>query len=304
MEDLRVWRQRGASDGECERGPAPALAVADAEEDETECEGEERADVELAVVPGRDERRDGAAKLVGEAADARRRESESTRAEPEIREPPGEDDVEDERPGHREVRPEQESQEESGRVEDVAIERADERHAAEQVRIPEREVAAPHHGGPELPHRVAADVLVAVRGDEETTVEDRVSENACRERIGSERPDRGAAGGPTAATIVVGRARLRRDVRRHSWRLTCHCRGPPRAASRAASARWRESWKARIETHRGAQRYPARQWGVQRGAAEPGERELASSWDCLALAQEETPLRCRSISGGSAIRQA
>ena len=248
---------------------------------------------------GRDERRDGAAELVGEAPDSRRRESESARAEPEIREPARENDVEDERPGDREVGPEQQAEEERGRVEDVAIERADERHAAEQVRIPEREVAAPDHGGAELAHGVAADVLVAVRGDEESAVEDRVSEGTCRERIGSECPDRGAAGGPTGTTIVACRARLRRDIGCHSGCLRCHCRGARRvawsvaraAASAAAqptalargSAWSRESWKARKETHRSAQRYPARRWGVQRGVAEMGGCELASGRDCSAL---------------------
>ncbi len=208
----------------------------------------------------RDERCNGAAELIGEAPDSRRGESEPARAEPEIREPAREDDMEDERPGDRQVHPEHQAKEQRGRVEDVAIERADERHAAEQVRIPEREVAAPDHGGSELADGVAANVLVAVRRDEESAVEDRVTEDACRERVSRECPDCGAAGGPTGLVVVVGRVCFRS--------LRCHCRGRRSAEWRAALAPWQESWATRNEAHRSAKRYWARTPCVQKAASE------------------------------------
>jgi len=119
-----------------EPGEAPPRGLGDALVEEVEGERQERADEELAVVPGAHQRDDLAAHQVGGPAGERRAPVHPEGAEEEEHEHPGEHEVDHEPQRHagvgREQHPEQE-----GRIEGVAVAGVgQERHPAEGVRAP------------------------------------------------------------------------------------------------------------------------------------------------------------------------
>src|SRR5207253_3793521 len=115
----------------------------------------------------RDRGRDLAAHHVRESADECVIETVPYAAKKHVGEKSSQKNVDDEAPRHCDVGGHDHPQQES-RVENVAVHRGDVRHAAKEVRIPEREMpGCPQCCRSELTKSVASDVLIAVRIDEE-----------------------------------------------------------------------------------------------------------------------------------------
>ena len=91
-------------------------------------------------------------------------------------------------PGHRHVGGKKHAEQKSG-IEDVAVHRGDVRHAAKQVRIPERKSVTGLDGcGGELAEGIPGVKLIAMRIDEESASERGKAESECTERVSQSRP--------------------------------------------------------------------------------------------------------------------
>ncbi len=105
---------------------------------EQERERRERGHEQLAVAAGIDEAHEVRAHHEDEPAEQRGQPAESEGPKPQVREDPSQEDVQHDLPAPHHPRI-QEEQCERERIEDVAVHAIDERHAAEQERLPERE---------------------------------------------------------------------------------------------------------------------------------------------------------------------
>ena len=125
---------------------------------------------------------------VGDAAHERAEEPVADCAQEAKREQSGEEDVDDESPGHRRVRGHDHPQQERW-IENVAVHRRDVREPAEEIRIPEWKMSCGlQRRCRELPERVASDVLIAMRIDEELTGQGGIRERQCAESVDERGP--------------------------------------------------------------------------------------------------------------------
>ena len=127
------------ADDQGERTPAPVLPLPESEVEHPERQWKERAHEQLPIVARRDVRCDLSAHHVGDSADERAVEAVAERAKESVREKAAEENMNDEAPRHRDVRGHDHTQEES-RIENVTVHGGDVRHAAQEIRIPEREM--------------------------------------------------------------------------------------------------------------------------------------------------------------------
>jgi len=184
--------------------------------------------------------------------------------------------------------PEQQAQEESGRIEDVAIESADERHAArtstdsQSGRWPLRIMAVP-----KLAHGVAADVLVGYAG-----------------RRGIRRGDWGIRGGMRRANrLRVPRSRRREGSNLHPYRRRP---SPPPARCRASLPVSQVPLPRASASGCGSGRGAGGEGHGRRGMSRIGVRN--GTWRARRVSRSGCSVgavlrSCRPISGGSAIRR-
>src|SRR5204863_1784797 len=188
LKELRVRTQDRQADRDGETAPRPVSSIANAANQEKKGERKQRADVEFSVVTGRDVGGDRAAHQVRNATGKARQEAKSPRAKKEVGEQTGEEDMDHERPRHRDVGRQSHAKHER-RIEDVAVHRGDVRHAAKQVRIPERKSVTGLEGcGGELAEGIPGVKLIAMRIDEESASERGKAESECTERVSQSRP--------------------------------------------------------------------------------------------------------------------
>ncbi len=179
-------REHAESDDQRQRAPGPVLAVADAPGEGQQRHRQQRRHEQLAVVARRDERGHLPRHHIRHRTDHGRRAAQAEAAQEGQRRDAREHQVQHHPPGHREIRRQQHSQQ-LRRIEDVAVHRGDVRHSAHQVRIPLRDAGArTQRSRGELAKRIARDVLVAVRIDEEAAAEGRVRQ---RHRRGDDHGD-------------------------------------------------------------------------------------------------------------------
>ena len=174
---------------------------------------------------------------VRQSADHRRNERQSPRAQEQVGEQPGQEDVNGKLPRDRFGRADHHPQQER-RIEHIAVHRGDIGHAALQKRIPLREpfsVAEPYLG--EVSKAVSVRVLIAARIEQDLTGQSGPGERHRRQRERERRPKRRVCRLPGAErrfTCILRRrllhadgddtkqrrrAQLRGDGTMESWRF-------------------------------------------------------------------------------------
>ena len=181
LQELRVWTENRQPDDDRQRAPAPTPVFPNAADQQNQRERKQRADVELSVVPRRDERGNRPAHHVRDAAEQARKKVQSPASQEQIGEEPGEEDVDHERPRHCDVGRQHRSEKERW-IEDVAVHCGDVRQSTEEVWIPRwNPLPRFQRNGREVTNRKAADELVADRRDEKLSRKRRIRRGrACR----------------------------------------------------------------------------------------------------------------------------
>src|SRR3979411_1210176 len=123
-----------------ESSPTPILPFPDSTIEYQQRERKKRANKELPVVARGDRRCNLSAHHIRKSANERAEEPVPESRQKQIGEEAGQENVDDESPRHRHVRGHDHPQQKR-RIENVAVHRRDVRHAAEQIRIPEREMS-------------------------------------------------------------------------------------------------------------------------------------------------------------------